>query len=77
MTKSFTTYITCICTLVISLINVMYVVKDLVIILTYTNTVEYTLVIRLINVVPVGDLLLFKVDPSPHLKKFSVPFVLH
>jgi hypothetical protein len=36
---------------VINHINVMYVVKDLVIILTYTNTLEYTLVIRLINVI--------------------------
>jgi hypothetical protein len=32
----------------------MYVVKDLVIMLTYTNTLEYTLVIHLINVIYVA-----------------------
>jgi len=35
---------------VIHLINVIYVVKDLLRILTYRNTLPYTLVIHLINV---------------------------
>ena len=35
----------------INRINAMYVEKDLVIILTYRNILEYTLVIHLINVI--------------------------
>jgi hypothetical protein len=35
---------------VINLINVMYVVKDLVVILTYRHTLEHIQVINLINV---------------------------
>jgi hypothetical protein len=37
--------------LVINLINVIYVVKDLVIVVTYRDTFEYIQVINLINVI--------------------------
>jgi hypothetical protein len=58
-------------------INVIYVVKDLVWIVTYRDILEHIQVINLINVIYVVKDLVRKAYPSPHLKIFSLLSVLH
>ena len=56
----------------IHLIHVIYVVNDLVIILTYRNTLEHILVINLINVIFVIECLVRKVTYRITLKYILV-----